>query len=90
MDHVMVGNYITAEQAQRKWYTNVLSKVSAWNYKIGAVRGCCCLSRFFPIATPCLELCNYHCAKSDDGSTGGREDAGSCAAWNSTAVQGEW
>ena len=28
MDHVMVGNFITAEQAQRKWYTTVLSKIS--------------------------------------------------------------
>jgi phosphatidylserine decarboxylase len=89
MDHVMVGNFVTAEQAQRKWYTNVLSKVSAGNYKIGAVRGYRCLSRFFPIATQCLELCKHHCAKSDDGSAGGREDAGLCAAWNSTAVQGE-
>lgn len=40
MDHVMVNNFVTAVQAQRKWYTNVLSKVSAGNYKIGAVRGC--------------------------------------------------
>jgi phosphatidylserine decarboxylase len=39
IDHVMVGNFVTAVQAQRKWYTNVLSKVSAGNYKIGAVRG---------------------------------------------------
>ncbi|KAH9986068.1 phosphatidylserine decarboxylase-domain-containing protein [Russula vinacea] len=36
MDHVMVSNFVTAVQAQRKWYTNVLSKVSAGNYKIGA------------------------------------------------------
>ncbi len=39
VDHVMVSNFVTAVQAQRKWYTNVLSKVSAGNYKIGAVRG---------------------------------------------------
>ena len=38
VDHVMVSNFVTAIQAQRKWYTNVLSKVSAGNYKIGAVR----------------------------------------------------
>jgi phosphatidylserine decarboxylase len=37
VDRVMVGNFVTAVQAQRKWYTNVLSKVSAGNYKIGAV-----------------------------------------------------
>ncbi len=38
VDRVMVSNFVTAVQAQRKWYTNVLSKVSAGNYKIGAVR----------------------------------------------------
>lgn len=37
VDRVMVSNFVTAVQAQRKWYTNVLSKVSAGNYKIGAV-----------------------------------------------------
>jgi phosphatidylserine decarboxylase len=37
VNRVMVGNFVTAIQAQRKWYTNVLSKVSAGNYKIGAV-----------------------------------------------------
>ncbi|KAN0126296.1 Phosphatidylserine decarboxylase domain containing protein [Lactarius tabidus] len=36
VDRVMVSNFVTALQAQRKWYTNVLSKVSAGNYKIGA------------------------------------------------------
>ena len=38
VDRVMVSNFVTPLQAQRKWYTNVLSKVSAGNYKIGAVR----------------------------------------------------
>ncbi|KAH9992210.1 phosphatidylserine decarboxylase-domain-containing protein [Russula compacta] len=36
VDRVMVSNFVTAVQAQRKWYTNMLSKVSAGNYKIGA------------------------------------------------------
>jgi phosphatidylserine decarboxylase len=90
VDHVMVSNFVTAVQAQRKWYTNVLSKVSAGNYKIGAVRGCCCLSFFPPIATiPCIEFCEYHRAKSHDGPAGGGKDAGLCAAWHSTAVQGK-
>jgi phosphatidylserine decarboxylase len=39
VDHVMVGNFVTAVQAQRKWYMHALSKVSAGDYKIGAVRG---------------------------------------------------
>lgn len=37
VDRIMVGNFVTANQAQRKWYTKVISKVSAGNYKIGAV-----------------------------------------------------
>ncbi|KAI0067215.1 hypothetical protein BV25DRAFT_1819523 [Artomyces pyxidatus] len=36
VDRVMVGNFVTASQAQRKWYTKVLSKVSTGNYKLGA------------------------------------------------------
>jgi phosphatidylserine decarboxylase len=47
VDRVMVGNFVTPLQAQRKWYTNVLSKVSAGNYKIGAV----CNPLFFPMAS---------------------------------------
>jgi hypothetical protein len=61
MDHVMVGNFVTAEQAQRKWYTNVLSKVSAGNYKIGAVRAAAaCLFFSYSHAmyrTPQISLC---------------------------------
>jgi phosphatidylserine decarboxylase len=38
VDRIMVSNFVTASQAQRKWYTNVLDKLSAGNYKIGAVR----------------------------------------------------
>ncbi len=48
VDHFMVSNFVTPVQAQRKWYTNVLSKVSAGNYKIGAVRGSHSIP-FFPI-----------------------------------------
>ncbi|EIW57117.1 uncharacterized protein TRAVEDRAFT_168718 [Trametes versicolor FP-101664 SS1] len=36
MDRIVVGNYVTASQAQRKWYTKVISKVSSGNYKLGA------------------------------------------------------
>ncbi|KAG2018560.1 phosphatidylserine decarboxylase, variant 4 [Coprinopsis cinerea AmutBmut pab1-1] len=36
VDKIMVGNFVTASQAQRKWYTKVLSKVSSGNYKLGA------------------------------------------------------
>ena len=37
VDRMIVGNFVTASQAQRKWYTKVISKVSAGNYKLGAV-----------------------------------------------------
>jgi phosphatidylserine decarboxylase len=88
VDHVMVGNFVTSLQAQRKWYTNVLSKVSAGNYKIGAVRGS--RSSFSFLTTiPFLEFCEYHRAESDDWSARGREDAGLRAARHSTTVQGE-
>lgn len=37
VDRIMVGNFVTASQAQRKWYTKVITKVSSGNYKLGAV-----------------------------------------------------
>ena len=37
VDRIVVGNFVTASQAQRKWYTKVISMVSNGNYKIGAV-----------------------------------------------------
>lgn len=40
VDRIVVGNYVTASQAQRKWYTKVISKVSSGNYKLGAVSAC--------------------------------------------------
>jgi phosphatidylserine decarboxylase len=39
VNRIMVGNFVTASQAQRKWYTKVLSKVSSGNYRLGAVSG---------------------------------------------------
>ncbi|KAK7682588.1 hypothetical protein QCA50_014388 [Cerrena zonata] len=36
MDRMLVDSYVTASQAQRKWYTKVLHKVSAGDYKLGA------------------------------------------------------
>ncbi|KAI9466577.1 phosphatidylserine decarboxylase-domain-containing protein [Lactarius psammicola] len=72
VDRVMVSNFVTAIQAQRKWYTNVLSKVSAGIYKIGAVRACSAcraplhrLSHGFGGVR--LEFGEYYRAKSDTG-----------------------
>ncbi|KAI0311126.1 phosphatidylserine decarboxylase-domain-containing protein [Amylostereum chailletii] len=36
VDRIISGNFVTASQAQRKWYTKVLNKVSTGNYKLGA------------------------------------------------------
>lgn len=38
VDRIVVGNFVTASQAQRKWYTKVISKVSSGDYRLGAVR----------------------------------------------------
>ena len=37
VDRIVVGNFVTASQAQRKWYTRVLEKVSGGGYRLGAV-----------------------------------------------------
>ena len=37
MNCIVAGNFVTASQAQRKWYTNMISMVSDDNYKLGAV-----------------------------------------------------
>ena len=40
VDRIVVGNFVTASQAQRKWYTNILGKISAGGYRLGAVSSC--------------------------------------------------
>ena len=37
IDKIVLGNFVTASQAQRKWYTKVISKVSSEDYRLGAV-----------------------------------------------------
>ena len=37
VDRIVVGNFVTASQAQRKWYMKVISKVSSGDYRLGAV-----------------------------------------------------
>ncbi|KAF8322599.1 hypothetical protein DL93DRAFT_2071450 [Clavulina sp. PMI_390] len=36
VNRLVVGNYVTASQAQRKWATNVVTKVSSGAYQLGA------------------------------------------------------
>ncbi|KAJ1307812.1 hypothetical protein OPQ81_001894 [Rhizoctonia solani] len=36
VDRIVVGNFVTASQAQRKWYTKMLTKITAGDYQLGA------------------------------------------------------
>ncbi|KAG8776582.1 hypothetical protein FRC12_000836 [Ceratobasidium sp. 428] len=36
VDRIVVGNFVTASQAQRKWYTKMLTKVTTGEYQLGA------------------------------------------------------
>ncbi|KAK6980779.1 phosphatidylserine decarboxylase proenzyme 2 [Favolaschia claudopus] len=36
VDRIVVGNFVTASQAQRKFFTRILGKISSGNYKLGA------------------------------------------------------
>jgi phosphatidylserine decarboxylase len=79
VDRIVVGNFVTASQAQRKWYTKVISMVSSGDYKLGAV--------YFSLSSPFLiakifvlhsEFRQYHCSEPNNGSVGGRKDASLC------------
>lgn len=36
VDHLVMGDFVTPSQAQRKWYTKIISKVGYGGYKLGA------------------------------------------------------
>ncbi|KDR71963.1 hypothetical protein GALMADRAFT_229186 [Galerina marginata CBS 339.88] len=36
VDRIMVGNFVTASEAERKWYTQVIIDVAAGEYRLGA------------------------------------------------------
>lgn len=36
VDNLVMGGFVTASQAQRKWYTKVINKISYGGYKLGA------------------------------------------------------
>ncbi|KAG5223233.1 phosphatidylserine decarboxylase-domain-containing protein [Salix suchowensis] len=38
VDRIAVGNFVTASQAQRKWYTKIIGKISSGDYRLGANR----------------------------------------------------
>ena len=39
VDRIMVGNFVTASEAERKWYVQVIMNIAAGEYKLGAVCG---------------------------------------------------
>ena len=39
IDRIMVGNFVTASEAERKWYVQVIMNIAAGEYKLGAVCG---------------------------------------------------
>jgi phosphatidylserine decarboxylase len=47
INKIMVGNFVTTSQAQRKWYTKVISNVSSGSYRLGAV--CFFVLSFIPL-----------------------------------------
>jgi len=89
VDRIVVGNFVTASQAQRKWYTKMITKVSSGDYKLGAVSFnwnfvFCCLFSFHVLFTP--EFGEHHRTESDDRATRRRENASIRTSWNSTLV----
>lgn len=86
VDRIVVGNFVTASQAQRKWYTKVISKVSSGNYKLGAVCESVLMLNM-RLTTP-TEFCQYYCTEQDDWSTRRREDASLCTPRHTSFIQG--
>lgn len=88
MDKIVVGNFVTASQAQRKWYTKIIGKISAGDYKLGAVS-----TLPYSCGAPdahggFLEFCQHHCAEPYDRPVGGREDAGLRSVGDQASIQG--
>ena len=91
IDKIVIGNFVTASQAQRKWYTKVISEVSSGDHRLGAVRFPLSLFKFwsdFSLFNLFVEFSEYHRAESYDWPAGGREDAGLCGTWYQTFVSG--
>ncbi len=85
VDRIVVGNFVTASQAQRKWYTKIIGKISSGDYKLGAVS---IYSSYRCIAQTITELRQYHRSKQDDRSVGRGEDAGIRKARYPIVIQG--
>ena len=87
VDRIVVGNFVTASQAQRKWYTRIISKISSGDYRLGAVGLPHTSIRWILLDIP-TELSEYNRTKSHDRSTRRRENASVCSFGYKTAIQG--
>lgn len=90
MDKIVVGNFVTASQAQRKWYTKIIAKLSAGDYRLGAVS-----TSLFYVGLRCrcsltirVEFREHHRSEPNDWSAGGGEDASVCQVGDQAALQG--
>ena len=83
VDRIMVGNFVTASEAERKWYVQVIMDIAAGEYKLGAVCGFLIVlldDELMPMVLDFQEFGQCYRAESDDGPAGRREDAGICQA----------
>lgn len=88
VDRIVVGNFVTSSQAQRKWMAKLIGKVSNGAYRLGAVSS----KRVTVLCNYCLhrisEFGEHYCAKPYDRPARGREDASVCTAGHSALIQG--
>lgn len=83
VDRIVVGNFVTPSQAQRKWLMKIFSKVSSGAYQLGAVS-------FYVVGGGSVlmevELGKYYCAESTHWSVGRGEDASVYPSRNTVAI----
>ena len=88
VDRIVVGNFVTASQAQRKWYSKVMTAVSAGSYQLGAVSCTSFLSAFLYLTSDRIEFCQHHRTEPHYWSARRRKDARLCPHWHSSPLQG--
>jgi len=88
MDKIVVGNFVTASQAQRKWYTKIIAKLSAGDYRLGAVSTCLSDALFRRSSTIRVELCEHYRSEPNYWPAGGGEDASICKIGDQVTLQG--
>ncbi len=82
---IVVGNFVTASQTQRKWYAKIYREGVEGDYKLGAVR---VFVRWgFSMLIFFVSLREYYYSNSDGGSARGGENASLRTAGYSSPVQ---